>query len=45
VIITCDVLPNQLSEVTGPRVASRLAEMCGPSIVMLEGRDRRQGNA
>lgn len=45
VIITCDVLPNALSEVTGPRVASRLAEMCGPSIVMLEGRDRRQGDA
>ncbi|WP_406227431.1 DnaA ATPase domain-containing protein [Streptomyces anthocyanicus] len=45
VIITCDVLPNQLSEVTGPRVASRLAEMCGNSIVLLEGRDRRQGAA
>ncbi|MFH8531577.1 DnaA ATPase domain-containing protein [Streptomyces tendae] len=45
VIITCDVLPNQLSEVTGPRVASRLAEMCGNSIVLLEGRDRRQGVA
>ena len=45
VIITCDVLPNQLSEVTGPRVASRLAEMCGPSIVLLEGPDRRQGRA
>ena len=45
VIITCDVLPNQLSEVTGPRVASRLAEMCGDSIVLLEGPDRRQGAA
>ncbi|MFD4547220.1 DnaA ATPase domain-containing protein [Streptomyces sp. NPDC058466] len=45
VIITCDVLPNQLSEVTGPRVASRLAEMCGSSLVLLEGRDRRQGAA
>ncbi|WP_121700461.1 DnaA/Hda family protein, partial [Streptomyces sp. E5N298] len=42
VIITCDVLPHQLSEVTGPRVASRLAEMCGNSIVLLEGDDRRQ---
>jgi DNA replication protein DnaC len=45
VIITCDVLPNQLSDVTGPRVASRLAEMCGNSIVLLEGPDRRQGAA
>ncbi|MET9521474.1 DnaA ATPase domain-containing protein [Streptomyces coeruleorubidus] len=45
VIITCDVLPNALSEVTGPRVASRLAEMCGDSIVLLEGPDRRQGVA
>ncbi len=45
VIITCDVLPNQLSEVTGPRVASRLAEMCGNSIVLLDGRDRRRGAA
>ncbi|GGW81972.1 DnaA ATPase domain-containing protein [Streptomyces griseoloalbus] len=45
VIITCDVLPSQLSEVTGPRVASRLAEMCGNSIVLLEGPDRRQGAA
>lgn len=42
VIITCDVLPGELSEVTGPRVASRLAEMCGDSIVLLEGRDRRK---
>jgi DNA replication protein DnaC len=45
VIITCDVLPSQLSEVTGPRVASRLAEMCGNSIVLLEGDDRRKGAA
>lgn len=42
VVITCDVLPNALSEVTGPRVASRLAEMCGTSIVLLDGPDRRQ---
>jgi DNA replication protein DnaC len=45
VIITCDVLPNQLSEVTGPRVASRLAEMCGTSVVRITGPDRRQGVA
>ena len=43
VIITCDVLPNELSEVAGPRVASRLAEMCGASVVLLEGADRRLG--
>jgi DNA replication protein DnaC len=43
VIITCDVLPNELSEITGPRVASRLAEMCGESVVLLEGADRRLG--
>ncbi|MCQ8831830.1 DnaA ATPase domain-containing protein [Streptomyces malaysiensis] len=45
VIITCDVLPNELSEVTGPRVASRLAEMCRNSVVLLEGDDRRTGAA
>lgn len=45
VIITCDVLPKALGEVTGPRVASRLAEMCGSSVVRLTGPDRRQGVA
>jgi len=45
VIITCDVLPGELSEVTGPRVSSRLAEMCGDSVVLLEGDDRRMGAA
>ncbi|GHB55896.1 hypothetical protein GCM10010331_49710 [Streptomyces xanthochromogenes] len=45
VIITCDVLPNQLSEVTGPRVSSRLAEMCQSSVVLLEGADRRKETA
>lgn len=44
-IITCDVLPAALSEVTGPRVSSRLAEMCGDSVVLLEGNDRRMGEA
>lgn len=42
VVITCDVLPGQLSEVTGPRVSSRLAEMCKSSVVLLEGNDRRK---
>lgn len=45
VIITCDVVPGELSEVTGPRVSSRLAEMCGDSIVLLDGADRRKGAA
>ncbi|MFE9738865.1 DnaA ATPase domain-containing protein [Streptomyces sp. NPDC006477] len=45
VIVTCDVLPTQLSEVTGPRVSSRLAEMCGASVVLLDGNDRRMGAA
>lgn len=45
VIITCDVLPHELTEVTGPRVASRLAEMCRNSVVLLEGDDRRMGAA
>jgi DNA replication protein DnaC len=45
VIITCDVLPNQVADVTGPRVASRLAEMCRTSVVLLQGRDRRTGAA
>lgn len=42
VVITCDVLPAGLSEVTGPRVASRLAEMCAASTVLLCGDDRRK---
>lgn len=45
VIVTCDVLPTELSDVTGPRVSSRLAEMCGDSVVLLEGNDRRKGVA
>lgn len=42
VVITCDVLPNALSDVTGPRVASRLAEMCHESVVLMTGADRRK---
>lgn len=42
VIITCDVLPNQLSDVTGPRVSSRLAEMCSGSVLLMAGADRRK---
>jgi len=42
VIVTCDVLPNALSDVTGPRVASRLAEMCRGSVLLMDGADRRK---
>ncbi|MGW1015626.1 DnaA ATPase domain-containing protein [Streptomyces niveus] len=42
VIVTCDVLPNALSDVTGPRVASRLAEMCRGSVLLMDGDDRRK---
>ncbi|MFD6656860.1 MULTISPECIES: DnaA ATPase domain-containing protein [Streptomyces] len=45
VIITSDVLPSDLGPVTGPRVASRLGEMCRDSVVWLEGDDRRRGEA
>ncbi|MBQ1165382.1 ATP-binding protein, partial [Streptomyces sp. A73] len=39
--ITCDVLPNQLADVVGDRVASRLAEMCRGGIHLMRGADRR----
>lgn len=45
VIVTSDVLPGDLTAVTGPRVASRLGEMCRGSVLLLEGRDRRRGEA
>jgi DNA replication protein DnaC len=45
VIITCDVLPSALAEVTGDRVRSRLAEMCRGGVVLLQGADRRRGAA
>jgi len=45
VIVTSDVLPPELGPVTGPRVASRLGEMCGSSVVLMEGDDRRRGEA
>jgi DNA replication protein DnaC len=43
VLITCDVLPNQISHVVGERVASRLAEMCRGGVLLLDGNDRRKG--
>jgi DNA replication protein DnaC len=45
VIITSDVLPADLAPITGPRVASRLSEMCKGSVLLLEGNDRRKGIA
>ncbi|MBP5862810.1 hypothetical protein F6456_22365 [Streptomyces sp. LBUM 1484] len=43
VVITSDVLPSNLTEVIGPRVASRLAEMCRWNVVLIDGDDRRKG--
>jgi DNA replication protein DnaC len=45
VLITSDVLPKELLDVTGERVLSRLAEMCRGGVVLLEGADRRRGVA
>lgn len=45
VLITSDVLPKELVDVTGERVLSRLAEMCRGGVVLLEGADRRRSAA
>lgn len=45
VLITCDVLPNEISGVVGERVASRLAEMCRGGVHLMRGQDRRKGGA
>lgn len=45
VLITCDVLPSALADVTGDRVRSRLAEMCRGGVVLLQGADRRRSAA
>lgn len=45
VLITCDVLPSALAEITGDRVRSRLAEMCRGGVVLLQGADRRRSAA
>lgn len=42
VLITCDVLPSQISHIVGDRVSSRLAEMCRGGVLLLEGADRRR---
>lgn len=43
VLITCDVLPRDLGDIVGPRVTSRLAEMCAGRVEFLAGTDRRKG--
>lgn len=44
-LITCDVLPKDLGDIVGPRVSSRLAEMCADRIEFIAGRDRRKQSA
>ncbi|MFK8844735.1 DnaA ATPase domain-containing protein [Streptomyces sp. Ac-502] len=45
VLITCDVLPSEISHIVGDRVASRLGEMCRGGVLLLTGADRRKGGA
>ncbi|MEU1071866.1 MULTISPECIES: DnaA/Hda family protein [unclassified Streptomyces] len=40
ILITADVPPSKLADWTGPRVASRLTEMC--TVQVLDGTDHRQ---
>lgn len=42
-LITCDVLPQNLGDIVGPRVSSRLAEMCAGHVEFIAGRDKRKG--
>lgn len=42
-LLTADVPPNKLGEWVGPRVASRLTEMC--TVQVLDGPDHRVGGA
>lgn len=44
-LITCDVLPGDLGTIVGPRVSSRLAEMCSGQIEFIAGRDKRKAGA
>lgn len=41
-LITCDVMPGDLGPAVGPRVASRLAEMCAGRVEFISGPDRRK---
>lgn len=45
VLITCDVMPNQITDIVGARVASRLAEMCAGGMNLMTGPDRRKVGA
>ncbi|MFL4491487.1 DnaA ATPase domain-containing protein [Streptomyces sp. VTCC 41912] len=45
VLITCDVLPHEISHIVGDRVSSRLGEMCRGGVLLLKGADRRKGGA
>lgn len=45
VLITCDVLPHEISHIVGDRVASRLGEMCRGGVLLLKGADLRKGGA
>lgn len=44
-LITCDVLPGQTGDIVGDRVQSRLREMFRGGVLLLEGTDRRAGDA
>lgn len=45
VLITCDVVPNEVGSIVGDRVASRLAQMCAGGIHLMRGADRRMAGA
>lgn len=44
-LITCDVLPKDLGDIVGPRVSSRLAEMCAGHVEFIVGADKRKGGS
>jgi chromosomal replication initiation ATPase DnaA len=44
-LITCDVLPGKTGNIVGDRVQSRLREMFRGGVILLEGADRRAGDA
>lgn len=44
-LVTCDVLPGATGNIVGDRVQSRLREMFRGGVLLLEGSDRRAGEA
>ena len=44
-LVTCDVLPGATGNIVGDRVQSRLREMFRGGVILLEGADRRAGDA